>query len=142
MSTHERHDPYSSIHAYPPHPGKYNSACTSSPQRPRDGLTRLLHAPLSLADAMGRRMARRRRNTGKAAKEPDHIPRRASPVRSALYQASFALIVIITAVVLVASAWGLGEQAWRSGGQRRWNIVMVVGAYVAIVSELAPCAPL
>ena len=71
-------------------------------------------------------------------KEADHIPRRKSPVLSALYQASFALIVVVTAVVLVASAWGLGEQAWRSGGQRRWNIVIVVGGYVAIVCVSIP----
>jgi hypothetical protein len=77
-----------------------------------------------------------RRRTPPKAKEHDSIPRRESAVRSGLYQASFALVIVITAVVLVASAWGLGEQAWRSGGQRRWNIVFVVGAYVAIVSVL------
>jgi hypothetical protein len=51
-----------------------------------------------------------------------------------LYQLSFALVILITACVLLGSAWGLGEQAWRSGGQRRWNIVILTGAYATVVS--------
>lgn len=54
--------------------------------------------------------------------------------QSVLYQLSFTLCILILAAVLTGSAWGLGEQAWRSGGQRRWNIVIISGAYVAVVS--------
>ncbi|TXT08682.1 hypothetical protein VHUM_02810 [Vanrija humicola] len=34
---------------------------------------------------------------------------------------------------MVGSAWGLGEQAWRTDHQRRWNVFALVAAYVAFV---------
>ncbi|WRT68131.1 uncharacterized protein IL334_005106 [Kwoniella shivajii] len=51
---------------------------------------------------------------------------------SFLYHTSFYLCILVIAVLLVGTAWGLGEQAWRTGGQRRWNIVILVAAYVVL----------
>ncbi|WVW84336.1 hypothetical protein I302_106370 [Kwoniella bestiolae CBS 10118] len=51
---------------------------------------------------------------------------------SFLYHASFYLFILITAALLVASAFSIGEQAWRNGGQRKWNIFVMVAAYVAL----------
>ncbi|KAK8864729.1 hypothetical protein IAR55_001985 [Kwoniella newhampshirensis] len=53
-------------------------------------------------------------------------------ISSILYHSSFYLFILIIATLLVGSAWGLGEQAWRTGGQRKWNIVILVGSYVAL----------
>ena len=53
---------------------------------------------------------------------------------SILYQVSFSLFILITAALLLGSAWGLGEEAWRTGGQKRWNIAFLVAAYVSLVS--------
>nr|XP_018262665.1 uncharacterized protein I303_04144 [Kwoniella dejecticola CBS 10117]OBR84823.1 hypothetical protein I303_04144 [Kwoniella dejecticola CBS 10117] len=52
--------------------------------------------------------------------------------RSFLYHTSFYLFILIIAVLLVASAWGIGEQAIRNSGQRNWNIFVLVAAYVAL----------
>ena len=54
-------------------------------------------------------------------------------IRSFLYHSSFYIFILIIAVLLVGSAWGLGEQAWRTRDHRRWNIVILVAAYIAIV---------
>lgn len=61
--------------------------------------------------------------------------RRAFPWRSVLYQISFGLFLVLIAAMLVGSAWSLGEQAWRTGGQRKWNIVFLAGTYLALVSD-------
>ncbi|WWD16955.1 hypothetical protein CI109_101387 [Kwoniella shandongensis] len=53
-------------------------------------------------------------------------------LRSILYHTSFYLFILIIGVLLVGSAWGLGEQAWRTGHQRKWNIIVLVGSYVAL----------
>jgi hypothetical protein len=42
------------------------------------------------------------------------------------------LFILIIASLLVGSAYGLGEQALRTGGQRRWNLFVLVAAYVAL----------
>jgi hypothetical protein len=124
---------YTSIHAYPPRPAAYDGG-PLGPGSMRRGRFRTLGAPIRSAGVVMSKMFKKRSSRKQSKpKEPDHIPRRYSPVRSGLYQTSFALVVLITAVVLTSSAWGFGEQAWRSGGQKRWNIVIVVGAYVAIV---------
>ncbi|KAK4685852.1 hypothetical protein P7C73_g4285, partial [Tremellales sp. Uapishka_1] len=55
---------------------------------------------------------------------------------SILYHTSFYFFILLTAVLIIGSAWGLGEQAFRSAGQRRWNIVALVGGYVALARHL------
>ncbi|WWC69826.1 uncharacterized protein I206_103769 [Kwoniella pini CBS 10737] len=52
--------------------------------------------------------------------------------RSFLYHSSFYLFILIITVLLVASAWGIGEQAIRNSGQRNWNVFVLVAAYVAL----------
>jgi len=55
------------------------------------------------------------------------------PWQSTLYQLSFTFFILLIAALLVASAWGIGEQALRTaGGQKKWNIVVLVAAYVAL----------
>ena len=51
---------------------------------------------------------------------------------SFLYHSTFYLFILIIASLLVGSAYGLGEQALRTGGQRRWNLFVLVAAYVAL----------
>lgn len=53
---------------------------------------------------------------------------------SVLYHTTFYFFILITAALLVGSAYGLGEQALRTGGQRRWNLFVLSAAYVALVS--------
>lgn len=56
-------------------------------------------------------------------------------IASIWYHTSFSFFIVLLAVVFVASAWGLAEQALRTGGvQRWWNIIIIVGAYVVLVS--------
>ena len=56
-------------------------------------------------------------------------------VQSILYQTSFSLFVLIIGVLAVGTVWGLGQEALRSGGQRRWNIVIIVSSYIILVSH-------
>ncbi|ORX35570.1 hypothetical protein BD324DRAFT_630699 [Kockovaella imperatae] len=53
-------------------------------------------------------------------------------LQSILYQSSFYFFILVIAALLVGSAWGLGEQAWKTGDARRWNIAILVAAYVAL----------
>lgn len=53
--------------------------------------------------------------------------------KSWLYHISFYLFVMVTAVVLVGSGWGLIEQALRTGGQKFWNLVIVGASYAFVV---------
>ncbi|WVR06719.1 hypothetical protein IAU60_003751 [Kwoniella sp. DSM 27419] len=53
-------------------------------------------------------------------------------LRSVLYHGTFWLFVVIIAVLLVGSAWGLGEQSWRTGDRRSWNLIVLVAAYVVL----------
>ncbi|KAL7420822.1 hypothetical protein Q5752_004775 [Cryptotrichosporon argae] len=53
---------------------------------------------------------------------------------SFLYHTTFYLFVLVIAVLLVASVAGLIVQAWLSGGNRRWNIFVVVAAYVIVAA--------
>ena len=69
---------------------------------------------------------------------PNPIPRRKrqsalKTLYSSLYHATFALFILIVASLLVGSAYGLGQQAVRTGGQRRWNLFVLIAAYVALV---------
>ncbi|GMK59718.1 hypothetical protein CspeluHIS016_0803240 [Cutaneotrichosporon spelunceum] len=59
--------------------------------------------------------------------------KRAQRIRSALYHTSFTIFILILAALLMGSAWGLGEQAWRTDHQRRWNLFAMVAAYAAVV---------
>lgn len=64
-------------------------------------------------------------------------------VRSALYHTSFTFFIILLAALLCGSAWGLGEQAWRTSHQKRWNMFAMVAAYAAVVSaDTRPKHPL
>lgn len=54
-------------------------------------------------------------------------------LQSVLYHFSFTFFLILLATLLVGSAWGLSEQAWRTDHQRRWNMFALIAAYVAIV---------
>lgn len=68
-----------------------------------------------------------------------HNKSRRVPWPSILYHLSFSFCILLIAALLVGSAWGLGEQAWRTvDGQRRWNIVILVAAYFALVRATAP----
>ncbi|KZO95094.1 hypothetical protein CALVIDRAFT_599535 [Calocera viscosa TUFC12733] len=49
-----------------------------------------------------------------------------------IYHVSFFLFVVLTGIAVVGSAAGLIAQAWLSGGQRRWDVVIVVGSYIAL----------
>ncbi|KZT56439.1 hypothetical protein CALCODRAFT_497363 [Calocera cornea HHB12733] len=49
-----------------------------------------------------------------------------------IYHVSFFLFVVLTGIAVVGSAAGLVSQAWLTGGQRRWDIVIVVGSYIAL----------
>jgi hypothetical protein len=71
--------------------------------------------------------------------QPSHKPtrRRRRRIGSYLYHASFGLFLLILGALLVGSAWGLGEQAWRTDHQRRWNMFALIAAYIALVSD--PC---
>ncbi|WWC88951.1 uncharacterized protein L201_003866 [Kwoniella dendrophila CBS 6074] len=51
---------------------------------------------------------------------------------SFLYHTSFYLFILLIAVLLVGSAWGLGDQAFRNDDQKKWNIFVLVAAYVAL----------
>ncbi|WVQ77846.1 hypothetical protein IAR50_007543 [Cryptococcus sp. DSM 104548] len=51
-------------------------------------------------------------------------------IRSILYHSSFWFCVLLNAALLVAAALGLGEQAWRTGGQKNWNVLVVALAYI------------
>ncbi|BEI85645.1 hypothetical protein CcaverHIS002_0510460 [Cutaneotrichosporon cavernicola] len=62
-----------------------------------------------------------------------HRGKRGERVRSALYHTSFTIFVLILAALLMGSAWGLGEQAWRTDHQRRWNLFAMVAAYAGVV---------
>lgn len=55
--------------------------------------------------------------------------------QSFLYHTSFTFFILILSALMVGSAWGLGEQAWRTDHQRRWNVFALVAAYVAFVGS-------
>ena len=57
-------------------------------------------------------------------------------LRSILYHSSFYLFCVLEAVLLVGTAWGLASQAWHGTRNRRWNIVLLTAAYVAVVCPL------
>ncbi len=59
--------------------------------------------------------------------------KRGERVRSVLYHTSFTFFLLLLAALLMGSAWGLGEQAWRTDHQRRWNMFAMVAAYAAVV---------
>ena len=65
-----------------------------------------------------------------------------SRLQSLLYLSSFYLFIVFIAVLFVASAWGIGQQAWRTRGYRRWDIVILTAAYIALVSSPSPLIPL
>ena len=52
--------------------------------------------------------------------------------RGWLYQTTFGFWIALITVLLGGSAWGLSEQALRGGGTR-WNIFLILAAYVALV---------
>ncbi|TXT05167.1 uncharacterized protein COLE_06487 [Cutaneotrichosporon oleaginosum] len=58
--------------------------------------------------------------------------KRGERVRSVLYHTSFTFFLLLLAALLMGSAWGLGEQAWRTDHQRRWNMFAMVAAYAAV----------
>jgi hypothetical protein len=69
--------------------------------------------------------------------------RRRSPLRiltSILYHTSFSFFLLVLAVILVVSAFGLSDQALRGpasvglGNQRFLNFVITMGSYVVLVS--------
>ncbi|UOH83283.1 hypothetical protein LQV05_006005 [Cryptococcus neoformans] len=53
--------------------------------------------------------------------------------QSFLYHSSFWLCIIIEIALLVGAAWGLGEQAWHTGPQQGWNVVMLSTAYAVFL---------
>ena len=52
--------------------------------------------------------------------------------RSWLYQITFGFFVLLIAVLLAGSAFALSQQALR-GGPTRWNVFLIIAAYVALV---------
>ncbi|ORY26356.1 hypothetical protein BCR39DRAFT_541490 [Naematelia encephala] len=83
----------------------------------------------SLLDTDQNRMNDQLRKARKSKKRTTFDARLA---KSILYQTSFWLFILILLVLLVGSAWGLGTQAWTTGGERRWNIVILTAAYVVL----------
>lgn len=61
--------------------------------------------------------------------------RRSSIWHTFWYQGSFAGLIFILACLLVISAYGIGDQAFRTGRQGRGNVVILAAAYVAVVSS-------
>jgi Mn2+/Fe2+ NRAMP family transporter len=59
-----------------------------------------------------------------------------STFTSVLYLSSFWFFILITIALLAAAAFGLGEQALRTGGQSAFNIFTIAGAYVLLVSQM------
>lgn len=55
--------------------------------------------------------------------------------RSWLYQSTFAFFILLIAVLLAGSAWALSQQALR-GGPTRWNVFLIIAAYVALVRTI------
>nr|KIR88113.1 hypothetical protein I308_01167 [Cryptococcus tetragattii IND107] len=58
--------------------------------------------------------------------------------QSVLYHSSFWLCIIIETALLVGAAWGLGEQAWHTGPQQGWNIVVLAAAYAVFIMKTMP----
>jgi hypothetical protein len=52
--------------------------------------------------------------------------------KSWLYQSTFGFFILLIVVLLGGSAWGLSQQALR-GGPTRWNVFLIIAAYVALV---------
>ncbi|WVQ99763.1 hypothetical protein IAU59_006905 [Kwoniella sp. CBS 9459] len=52
--------------------------------------------------------------------------------RSFLYHTSFYLFILVIATLLVGAAWGLGEQSWRTGSQKSWNLIVLSAAYFVL----------
>jgi hypothetical protein len=61
--------------------------------------------------------------------------KRPIPWRSWLYQSTFVFWIALIIVLLGGSAWGLSEQALRAG-RTRWNIFLILAAYVFLVCSL------
>lgn len=56
--------------------------------------------------------------------------------RSWLYQSTFGFFILLIIVLLAGSAWALSQQALR-GGPTRWNVFLIIAAYVALVCLLS-----
>jgi len=63
-----------------------------------------------------------------------------APAMFTLYDLSFVFFVSLTAIAVVGSAAGIVIQAQLpEGGAADWNVFIVVGSYVALVSVFAAC---
>ncbi|WVF71095.1 hypothetical protein IAT40_005892 [Kwoniella sp. CBS 6097] len=105
--------PHSYSYSYPPPAHQSQSASQSTP------------TPTARSTPRHDRQRQRRQRKGR------FLPT-ARGFRSFLYHSSFYLFVAIIATLLVGSAWGLGEQSWRTGNQKSWNLIVLVAAYVVL----------
>lgn len=110
-------------HTYPPEPHGPLHPLSRSSRKPRSTLSKY-----SRSKSRTHRFLLSRDNRAKR--------KRGANWRYVLYQFSFSILIVLLAVLLTVSAYGIGEQAFRVGGQRRWNIVVLSAAYFAIVSPL------
>lgn len=72
---------------------------------------------------------------------PSHRRRKKIRWGAVLYQISFSFFILLIVVLLAGSGWGLSEQALR-GGRTRFNIFIILAAYVFMVGPLLFPPPL
>lgn len=113
------HSTRSPISTYPPSFSQLISPRTSH----SFPSSQLPHHPPALPQNSNRRSSRRKRKKFTL-----------KTFQSVLYHSSFWLCIIIETALLVGAAWGLGEQAWHTGPQQGWNIVVLAAAYAVFVS--------
>jgi len=78
----------------------------------------------------------RSRNRNRNNNEPVRESRYQFRWRSWLYQSTFGFFILLIVVLLAGSAWALSQQALR-GGPTRWNVFLIIAAYVALVCVLS-----
>ncbi|KGB76721.2 hypothetical protein CNBG_2559 [Cryptococcus deuterogattii R265] len=112
------HSTRSPISTYPPSFSQLLSPRTSH----SFPSSQLPHHPPALPQNSNRRSSRRKRKKFTL-----------KTFQSILYHSSFWLCIIIETALLVGAAWGLGEQAWHTGPQQGWNIVVLAAAYAVFL---------
>ncbi|KAE8539205.1 hypothetical protein D1P53_004298 [Cryptococcus gattii VGV] len=112
------HSTRSPISTYPPSFSQLISPRTSH----SFPSSQLPHHPPALPQNSNRRSSRRKRKKFTL-----------KTFQSVLYHSSFWLCIIIETALLVGAAWGLGEQAWHTGPQQGWNIVVLAAAYAVFL---------
>lgn len=71
---------------------------------------------------------------GRARRDGDAPPRKRSKIRSFFYQSSLGVVVAVLTLLLLLSAYGIGDQSVSRGLVGRVNIVLLAATYTAVVS--------